>query len=207
MVTLPPYSVWLRVDESLYFPNARFLEDCVNDAVAANPAVRHVILERPAVNAIDASVKLESQRINDRLKDGGITFDLSEVKGPIMDRLKSVALPRGTHRQGSPETLRRRGEHRPRAGAPHQRRRASLADRSVMLCIANVRFQCGATTSKGQDHDSQGAKRRTRRIATASGGWGQRRTRSASADRGGRSIVGVSPSATVKFAAASRGIL
>jgi SulP family sulfate permease len=45
----------LRVDESLYFPNARFIEDLINDAVAANPAVRHVILECPAVNAIDAS--------------------------------------------------------------------------------------------------------------------------------------------------------
>jgi len=28
----------LRVDESLYFPNARFLEDLINRAVAVNPA-------------------------------------------------------------------------------------------------------------------------------------------------------------------------
>jgi SulP family sulfate permease len=59
-----------------------------NRAIAANPAIRHVILECPAVNAIDASALESFEAINRRLKDGGITFHLSEVKGPIMDRLK-----------------------------------------------------------------------------------------------------------------------
>ncbi len=83
-----PSILSLRVDESLYFPNARFLEDLVNGAVAANPAIRHVILECPAVNAIDYSALESLEAINQRLKDGGITLHLSEVKGPIMDRLK-----------------------------------------------------------------------------------------------------------------------
>jgi SulP family sulfate permease len=78
----------LRVDESLYFPNARFIEDLINDAVAANPAVRHVILECPAVNAIDASGLESLESINRRLADGGIALHLSEVKGPVMDQLK-----------------------------------------------------------------------------------------------------------------------
>jgi SulP family sulfate permease len=42
----------------------------------------------PAVNTIDASALESLEAINLRLKDGGITFHLSEVKGPIMDRLK-----------------------------------------------------------------------------------------------------------------------
>ncbi len=87
-VVTDPGIVSLRVDASLYFPNARFLEDRVNEAVAANPAVRHVILVCPAVNAIDASALESLEAINHRLKDGGITFHLSEVKGPVMDRLK-----------------------------------------------------------------------------------------------------------------------
>ena len=87
-VVTDPEVVSLRVDESLYFPNARFIEDRINQAVAANPAVRHVILECPAVNAIDASALESLEAINHRLKDGGITFHLSEVKGPVMDRLK-----------------------------------------------------------------------------------------------------------------------
>jgi sulfate permease, SulP family len=87
-VVTDPEILSLRVDESLYFPNARFLEDRINEAVAANPAIRHVILECPAVNAIDSSALESLEAINHRLKDGGIKFHLSEVKGPVMDRLK-----------------------------------------------------------------------------------------------------------------------
>jgi len=87
-VVTDPEIVSLRVDASLYFPNARFIEDLVNEAVAANPAVRHLILECPGVNTIDASALESLEAINHRLKDGGITFHLSEVKGPVMDRLK-----------------------------------------------------------------------------------------------------------------------
>ena len=41
-----------------------------------------------AVNTIDASALESLETINHRLKDGGIALHLSEVKGPIMDRLK-----------------------------------------------------------------------------------------------------------------------
>ena len=87
-VVTDPAILSLRVDESLYFPNARFLEDQINGGVAANPDVRHVILECAAVNDIDISALESLEAINKRLKDGGITFHLSEVKGPVMDRLK-----------------------------------------------------------------------------------------------------------------------
>ncbi|MEI6068527.1 MAG: sulfate permease [Methylococcaceae bacterium] len=87
-VVTDPEILSLRVDASLYFPNARFIEDFVNKSVAANPAVRHVILECPAVNTIDASALESLEAINHRLRDGGITLHLSEVKGPVMDRLQ-----------------------------------------------------------------------------------------------------------------------
>ena len=50
--------------------------------------LRHVILVCPAVNTIDVSACESLEVINHRLKDGGITFHLSEVKGPVIDRLK-----------------------------------------------------------------------------------------------------------------------
>ena len=87
-VVTDPEILSLRVDESLYFPNARFLEDLINESVAANPKIRHLILECPAVNGIDSSALESLGAINQRLKDGGISFHLSEVKGPIMDSLK-----------------------------------------------------------------------------------------------------------------------
>lgn len=79
--------VTLRVDESLYFANARFLEDRIYDMVAHRPAVRHVILMCPAVNEIDMSALESLEAINARLHDLNVTFHLSEVKGPVMDRL------------------------------------------------------------------------------------------------------------------------
>jgi SulP family sulfate permease len=45
----------VRVDESLYFANTRYLEDRVYDLVAARPQLEHVVLMCPAVNFIEAS--------------------------------------------------------------------------------------------------------------------------------------------------------
>lgn len=92
-VITDPGILSLRIDESLYFPNARFIEDYINNSVAANPEVKHVILECPAVNGIDMSALESLEAINLRLKDGGIKFHLSEVKGPVMDQLKRSHFP------------------------------------------------------------------------------------------------------------------
>jgi len=89
-VVTAPEVLGIRIDESLYFPNARFLEDTVNDAVAANPRVRHVVLMFPAVNVVDASALESLEAINARLKAAGVTLHLSEVKGPVMDRFRRV---------------------------------------------------------------------------------------------------------------------
>lgn len=78
----------LRVDESLYFANARYLEDRVYDLVSANKEVKDFVLMCPAVNLIDASALESLEAINHRLRDSGVRFHLSEVKGPVMDRLK-----------------------------------------------------------------------------------------------------------------------
>lgn len=86
-VVIHPDILSLRVDESLYFANARFLEDRIAALVADRPGLRHVILMCPAVNDIDASALESLEEINRRLDDAGICFHLSEVKGPVMDRL------------------------------------------------------------------------------------------------------------------------
>jgi SulP family sulfate permease len=80
--------VTLRVDESLYFANARFLEDTVLDRTARDPALRHVVLMFAAVNEVDLSALETLEELNRRLADSGISLHLSEVKGPVMDRLK-----------------------------------------------------------------------------------------------------------------------
>ena len=78
----------IRVDESLYFANARFLEDTVYCMLGNRPYLKHLVLMCPAVNHVDASGLESLEAINHRLKDAGVTLHLSEVKGPVMDRLK-----------------------------------------------------------------------------------------------------------------------
>ncbi len=80
--------VTLRVDESLYFANARYLEDQITDLVVDNKTVTDFVLMCPAVNAIDTSALESLEAINHKLLDAGVRFHLSEVKGPVMDALK-----------------------------------------------------------------------------------------------------------------------
>ena len=87
-VETDPTILSLRVDESLYFANARHLEDVVYDRVAADQGLKHVILMCSAVNEIDSSALESLEAINHRLKDIGVSFHLSEIKGPVMDRLE-----------------------------------------------------------------------------------------------------------------------
>lgn len=86
-VQVSPAVLSLRVDENLYFANARYLEDRVNDAIASRPALRHVVLLCSAINDIDASALESLEAIEHRLRSAGIQLHLSEVKGPVMDRL------------------------------------------------------------------------------------------------------------------------
>ena len=83
-----PHVVTLRVDESLYFANARFLEDYVSARVVCDEPLSDVILMFSAVNEVDLSALESLEALNLKLKDMGIRLHLSEVKGPVMDRLK-----------------------------------------------------------------------------------------------------------------------
>jgi sulfate permease, SulP family len=51
-----------------------------------------VVLQCTAVNAIDASALESLLSINQRLQDAGVRLHLSEVKGPVMDRLQRSEL-------------------------------------------------------------------------------------------------------------------
>ena len=88
-VLTDPTLLTLRVDESLYFINARFLQDLVQLKVTAGTEIKNVILMFSAVNEVDYSALESLEAINLRLKDMNVGLHLSEVKGPVMDRLKT----------------------------------------------------------------------------------------------------------------------
>lgn len=83
-----PHILSLRVDESLYFANTRYLEDLIYKEISERPALKHVVLMCIAVNEIDLSALESLEAINNRLGDLGIKLHLSEVKGPVMDALQ-----------------------------------------------------------------------------------------------------------------------
>ena len=87
-VETDPTLLTLRIDESLYFANAHFLEDYIYDRLADDKGLKNVVLMCSAINEIDLSALESLEAVNARLRDMGIQLHLSEVKGPVMDRLK-----------------------------------------------------------------------------------------------------------------------
>lgn len=90
----------VRVDESLYFANANYLEERLLNEAADNPKVRHVLLICSAVNAIDASALETLEKLITELSMAGVRFHLAEVKGPVMDKLEAVGFPEHLKQMG-----------------------------------------------------------------------------------------------------------
>jgi len=85
-----PEVLAVRVDESLYFANAKYLENFINCAIADQVEVKKVLLVCNAVNLIDASGLEILEGLVADLKSLGIELYLSEVKGPVMDKLTQI---------------------------------------------------------------------------------------------------------------------
>ncbi len=83
----------VRIDESLFFANARVLEDRLKTIVFQNADIKHLILMCTAVNMIDASAIQSLEKIVNHLADSSIKVHLSEVKGSVMDKLEKSILP------------------------------------------------------------------------------------------------------------------
>ena len=80
--------VTIRIDESLYFVNAQYLEDKIPQYIADYPSAKHLILMCSGVNNVDLSALDSLKKVISDLRERGITVHLSEVKGPVMDILQ-----------------------------------------------------------------------------------------------------------------------
>ena len=89
-VETTPSLVTIRIDESLYFANARFLEDHIIARITPDCGATDLVLMCSAVNEIDMSALESLEAINLRLRDMGVRLHLSEVKGPVMDKLRTT---------------------------------------------------------------------------------------------------------------------
>jgi SulP family sulfate permease len=82
--------VSVRVDESLYFANASYLEDYIYELISGDSELEHIILQCTAINEIDMSALEVLEAIDHSLAELGLTLNLSEVKGPVMDAMKTT---------------------------------------------------------------------------------------------------------------------
>ncbi len=91
-VKVEPNILTLRIDENLFFANCRTLEEKVTQLISERPEVQHLVLMCNAVNMIDISALESLETMMQRLKAANIHLHLSEVKGPVMDKLKDTSL-------------------------------------------------------------------------------------------------------------------
>jgi SulP family sulfate permease len=83
-----PQLLFMRVDENMTFTNAGRIESAIVSEIAAHPSVLHVILVMSSVSAIDSTAVESMERLAQSLRPSGLTLHLSDVKGPVMDRLR-----------------------------------------------------------------------------------------------------------------------
>ena len=77
----------LRIDESLYYANARSLEDRVASLIASSPEMTNLVLMCTAVSSIDASALSSLHEINKRLKRVGVQLHFSDMQSRVKERL------------------------------------------------------------------------------------------------------------------------
>jgi SulP family sulfate permease len=89
-VKTSPEVLAVRVDASLYFANAKYLENFLTKTIADRPEVKSVLLVCSAINLIDASALEVLEGLIADLDSLGIKFYFSEVKGPVIDKLDRI---------------------------------------------------------------------------------------------------------------------
>lgn len=90
-----PGALFLRVDESLFFGNARQVRGETLRRLAAQAGSTRLVLIMSAVNRVDTSALLMLARLDAELAARGVTLHLAEIKGPVAQRMEGGGLLAG----------------------------------------------------------------------------------------------------------------
>ena len=82
-----PGTLFLRIDESLFFGNLNAIEVRLGQELAKDPRIQDLVLIMSAVNRVDTTAMEVLTDLNRDLSERGIRLHLAEVKGPVQDRL------------------------------------------------------------------------------------------------------------------------
>ncbi len=79
----------LRVDENITYTNADYIGDFIQERLK-NHKTQHVVLIFNSVSYIDTTALEALENLNHNLQQQNISLHLSEVKGPVMDKLQQT---------------------------------------------------------------------------------------------------------------------
>lgn len=91
-VQTAPQVLSMRIDENLTFLNANIFKGELINAVSQQPELAHVVINCSSVSSIDLSALEMLEDMNTELSKQNIQLHLSEVKGPVMDKLQNSKL-------------------------------------------------------------------------------------------------------------------
>jgi SulP family sulfate permease len=82
-----PHLLLLRIDENITFANVNFIEEFMMKELKRQSTVKQVILIFTSVSNIDLTALEALEHLNRALQETHITLYLTEVKGPVLDKL------------------------------------------------------------------------------------------------------------------------
>lgn len=80
----------VRIDENLTFANISFIEDYLESELRRQPNTRHIVLIFTSVSDIDTTALEALELFNQSLQASGKTLNVSEAKGPVLDKLQKT---------------------------------------------------------------------------------------------------------------------
>ncbi len=82
----------VRFDGPLFFANASFLEDQINERIRNMPKLRHILVVSNGINDIDASGEDALSLIVDRVRSAGYDISFSHIKENVLDAMRRTHL-------------------------------------------------------------------------------------------------------------------
>ncbi|NOT84474.1 MAG: sulfate permease [Methylococcaceae bacterium] len=80
----------IRIDENMTFANIVYIEEYLATELKRQPDAKHIVLIFTSVSDIDATALEALENLNHALQAAGKTLNISEVKGPVMDKLEKT---------------------------------------------------------------------------------------------------------------------
>ena len=87
-----PYVDLIRFDGPLFFANASYLEEKIDERLMTKKHLRHIIIAANGISDMDASGEETLSLLIDRVRSAGVDISLSGVNESVMDVLKRTHL-------------------------------------------------------------------------------------------------------------------